>query len=101
MLASARPCHHPISRKDMIPTPSQPIKRRNMLLAIVSVSIAIRNVKRKEKNFVIYGSDAIYHDANWRMDHVTNSAMGKKIIEYWSILKLMGTLKFIMNFHSQ
>lgn len=26
VLASARPYHHPISRKDMIPTPSQPMK---------------------------------------------------------------------------
>lgn len=26
VLASVRPYHHPISRKDIIPTPSQPIK---------------------------------------------------------------------------
>lgn len=50
---------------------------------------------------MIYGSEAMYHDANWRIDHVTNNAIGKNIIEYWSILKLMGILKFIMNFHSQ
>lgn len=25
VFASARACHHPISKKDMIPTPSQPI----------------------------------------------------------------------------
>lgn len=43
MLASARPCHQLISRKDMMPTPSQPMKSRKMLLAKVSVSIAIRN----------------------------------------------------------
>lgn len=43
----------------------------------------------------------MYHIANWRMDHVTNRAIGKNIMEYWSILKLRGTLKFIMNFHSQ
>lgn len=35
------------------------------------------------------------------MDHVTNRAIGKNIIEYWSILKLRGILKFVMNFHSQ
>lgn len=101
VLASARPCHQPISRKDMIPTPSQPMNRRNKLLAIVRVSMAIRNIRRKKKNFVVYGSDAMYHEVNWRMDHVTNSAMGKNIIEYWSILKLSGILKFVMNFHSQ
>lgn len=72
-----------------------------MLLAIVSVSMAIRNISRKKKNFVMCGSDAMYHSVNWRMDHVTNSAMGKNIIEYWSILRLRGTLKFVMNFHSQ
>lgn len=53
------------------------------------------------KNFVMYGSEAIYHIANWRMDQVTNRAMGKNIIEYWSILKLRGILKFVINFHSQ
>lgn len=26
VFASARPCHHPISKKDIIPTPSQPMK---------------------------------------------------------------------------
>lgn len=46
VLASARPCHQPISRKDMIPTPSQPINRRNMLLAMVSVSMAIKKIRR-------------------------------------------------------
>lgn len=53
VLASARPCHHPISRKDIIPTPSQPMNSRNMLLAIVSVSMAIRNIRRWRKNFVM------------------------------------------------
>lgn len=48
-----------------------------------------------------YGSECMYHAVNWRMDHVTNSAMGKNSMEYWSILKLRGILKFMMNFHSQ
>lgn len=47
------------------------------------------------------GSEAMYHVANWRIDHVTNSAMGKNVVEYWSILKLRGILKFVVNFHSQ
>lgn len=46
MLASARPCHQPINRKDMIPTPSQPMNSRNRLLAMVRVSMAIRNIRR-------------------------------------------------------
>lgn len=46
MFASARPCHQPISRNDIMPTPSQPMNSMNMLLATVRVSIAIRNVSR-------------------------------------------------------
>lgn len=47
------------------------------------------------------GSELIYHVENWRMDHVTNSAIGRNVVEYRSILRLNGTLKFVMNFHSQ
>lgn len=43
----------------------------------------------------------MYHEANCKMDQVTNSAMERKVVEYRSILKLMGILKFVMNFHSQ
>lgn len=46
MLASARPCHQLIKRKDIIPTPSQPMNSKNMLLAMVSISMATRNVRR-------------------------------------------------------
>lgn len=31
----------------------------------------------------------MYHDANSRIDHVTNRAIGVKMREYWSNLKLM------------
>lgn len=33
------------------------------------------------KNFVMYGSDAIYHVANCRMDQETNRAIGKNVRE--------------------
>ena len=46
VLASARPCHHPMRRNDMIPTPSHPTNRRNMLFAMVSVNMAMRKVSR-------------------------------------------------------
>lgn len=46
VLASARPCHQLISRKDMIPTPSQPMNRTNRLLATIRMSIAIRKSSR-------------------------------------------------------
>ena len=32
---------------------------------------------------------------------MTNSAIGKNIKEYWSILRLIGMIKFVINFHSQ
>ena len=50
---------------------------------------------------MVFGSEAIYHVANCRIDQVTNSAMGKNMIEYWSIFRLIGILKFVVNFHSQ
>lgn len=65
----------------MMPTPSHPMNRRNMLFAIVNVSMAIRKMRRKVKNLVINGSEAMYHVANSRIDQVTNSAMGKNVVE--------------------
>lgn len=50
VLASARPCHQPMSRKDIIPTPSQPMNSWNMLLAVTRVIIATRNNRRYLKN---------------------------------------------------
>ena len=50
---------------------------------------------------MMFGSEAMYHVANCRMDQVTNSAMGKNMIEYWSIFRLIGILKFVVSFHSQ
>lgn len=100
-MASARPCHQPISKNDMIPTPSHPINRRNRLLAIVRSSIAIRNTSRCKKNLVMGGSEAMYQDANWRIDHVTNSAVGMNSMEYRSSLRLIGILKLVVSFHSQ
>lgn len=46
VLASARPYHHPIRRKDIIPTPSHPMKIWNMLFAVTRIIIAIRKIKR-------------------------------------------------------
>jgi len=81
VFASARPYHQPIKRKDMIPTPSQPIKNWNMLFAETRVIMAIKKIRRNLKKRFIWGSECIYHDANSRIDHVTYSAMGVKIIE--------------------
>lgn len=80
MLASARPCHHPIRRKDIIPTPSQPMKSWKMLLAVTKISIATKNINRKLAKRSINGSEAIYQDVNSMIDQVTYRAIGVKII---------------------
>lgn len=81
MFASARPYHHPINRKDMIPTPSQPIKSWNILLAVTRMIMAIRKINKYLKNRSMFGSECIYQDANSKIDHDTYRAIGKKMIE--------------------
>lgn len=81
VLASARPYHHPISRNDMMPTPSQPINNWKRLLAVTRIIIVIRKSKRYLKNWLMYGSECIYHIENSMMDHVTKSATGTNIRE--------------------
>lgn len=71
MLASARPYHQPMRRKDIIPTPSQPMKSWNILLAVTRTIMAIRNTSRYLKKRFIYGSACMYQDANSKIDHVT------------------------------
>ena len=81
MLASARPCHQLIRRNDIIPTPSQPMNRTNRLLAMIKMSMAIRKRSKYVKNFVMWGSEAMYHVANCRIDQDTNSAIGRNVSE--------------------
>lgn len=73
----------------MIPTPSQPMKNWNMLLAVTRIIMVTRKINRYLKNFVICGSVAMYQWVNSKIDHVTYRAIGINIIEYWSNLKLM------------
>ena len=68
-------------RKDIIPTPSQPIKIWNMLFADTRMTMAIKKIRRNLKNRFIWGSACMYHEANSRIDQVTYRAMGVKIIE--------------------
>lgn len=65
----------------MIPTPSQPIKSINMLPATTRIIMAKRKIKRYLKNVLILGSACIYQIENSRIFHVTNKAIGVKIIE--------------------
>lgn len=76
MFASWRPCHHPISKKDIIPTPSHPMKSWYMLFAVMITSIVIKNVSRYLMNLLMFGSVAMYHIENSVIDHVINRAIG-------------------------
>lgn len=93
VLASARACHQPISKKDIIPTPSHPIKSWNMLLADTRIIIANKNVSKYLKKRLISWSECIYQIANSKIDHVTNRAIGENSTEYWSSLILDEILK--------
>lgn len=81
MFASVRPYHHPMRRKDIIPTPSHPIKSWNRLLAVTRINMVMRKTNRYLKNRLIWGSECMYHIENSIMDHVTNKATGIKIVE--------------------
>lgn len=81
VLASARPYHHPISKNDIIPTPSQPMKSWNKLLADVRINIVIRNSIRYLMNRLILGSEYMYHEENCIIDQVTYRATDKNRIE--------------------
>lgn len=81
MLASARPCHQPMSRNDIIPTPSQPMNNWSRLLAVTRINIVMRNINRYLKNWLILGSECIYHKENSMIDHVTKSAVGVNNME--------------------
>lgn len=92
VLASDRPYHHPISRKDIMPTPSHPMNSWNRLFADTRIIMVRRKMIRYLKNWEILGSECIYHKENSKIAHVTNRAIGIKIIEKKSILKLIEML---------
>lgn len=50
VLVSARACHQLIRRKDIIPTPSQPMRNWKRLLAVTRISMAVRKIRRYLKN---------------------------------------------------
>ncbi len=81
VLASVRAYHQLMSRKDIIPTPSQPMKSWNRLLAVTRISMVIRKISKYLKNWLMLGSESIYHSENSMMDHVTNSATGINVME--------------------
>lgn len=58
--------------------------------------MASRKRRRYLKNRLMLGSEAMYHDANSIIDHVTNSAIGRNVVEYVSNIRLILMLKFVM-----
>lgn len=70
-----------MSRKDIMPTPSQPMNSWNILLAVTKTIIATKNSSKYLKNRLILGSACMYQSANSRIDHVTKRAMGVKMRE--------------------
>lgn len=101
VFASARPCHHPINRNDIIPTPSQPMKSWNRLLAVVKMTMVIKNISRYLMNRVRLGSECIYHIENSMIDHVTYKATGRKMIEKKSNFRLTDSLTGPIASHCQ
>ena len=81
MLASVRPYHHPISRKDIIPTPSHPMNNWNRLLAVTRMIMVMRNRSRYLRKRLMLGSECMYHIENSMIDHVTKSATGMNVSE--------------------
>lgn len=65
----------------MIPTPSQPMKSWSRLLAVTRIIMAIRKMRRNLRNWLMFGSEAIYHSENSIMDQVMNSATGRNVME--------------------
>lgn len=88
VLASVRPYHQPISRKDIIPTPSHPTNNWKILLAVTRISIVIRNVSKYLKKRLMLASEYIYHIENSMIDQVINRAIGINTMEKKSNLKL-------------
>ena len=70
-----------MSKKDIIPTPSHPMKSWNMLLTVTKMIMAMRKMSRYLKKRFMKGSVCIYQDANLRIDQVTYRAMGVKMME--------------------
>jgi hypothetical protein len=63
---------------------------------VTRISIVMRNRSKYLKNWLMLGSECMYHIENSIIDHVTNSATGTNIIEKKSILKLSDSLRVWM-----
>lgn len=64
------------------------MKSWNRLLAEVRITMVIRNRRRYLMNRSRLGSECMYHIENSMIDHVTNRATGRKMIEKKSNFRL-------------
>jgi hypothetical protein len=76
VLVSVHPYYLPIRRNYMMPTPSHLMKSWNRLFAVTRISMVIRKNSRYLRNWLMLGSECIYHRENSMIDHVTNRATG-------------------------
>jgi hypothetical protein len=76
VLASVHLYHHPIRRYYMMPTPSHPTKSWIRLFAVTRICIVMRKNSRYLRNWLMLGSECMYHRENSMIDHVTNRATG-------------------------
>lgn len=73
--------HQLINMKDMIPTPSQPMKNWNRFSAVTRITITRVKVVSWLKKVLIFRSDSMYCTVNSMIAHTTKSRMGKKKVE--------------------
>lgn len=92
VLAFDRPPHQLISRKDITPTPSQPINNWYMLFAVMIMTIATRKIVRYLINLLMFGSVFMYQVENSVMDHVMNRVIGMNVSE--SVSSVIDILMF-------
>lgn len=79
--ALSRAKYQPISKKDMIPTPSQPMKRIKRFSVVVKTIIIRRKISMYLKNREILGSSCMYHKEKSMILHVTSRAIGINRVE--------------------
>ena len=73
--------HQLISIKDMMPTPSQPMKNWKRFSAVTRIIIIRVKVVSWLKKVLIFMSESMYCTVNSMIDHTTKRRMGKKKVE--------------------
>lgn len=64
MFASVWLCHHSMSRNDVIPNPSHPMKSWKRLSAVTKIITVIGNISKYLKNRLMLGPGCLYRTEN-------------------------------------